>query len=85
MKVKTVYLWSNGNVVVLGVNGEQIAELQKNNIFDLRSVKEASDKDTRFYFGEWKQGQILFPWGEWRQMRIELNVTWIFDKDVAKT
>jgi len=71
MVVSKVYLWSNGNIMVFDEKGKQIPDLQRSDIFDLRSVKEASTKDTEFYFGKWKENLI------------KLEVSWLFNREIS--
>jgi len=68
MKVKEVYIFTNGLTVVFDENGNQVPELQQGNIFDMRKILESSDKDTKFYFSEFQK------WSK------ELDLKWIFEE-----
>lgn len=67
-KVKDVFIFTNGNVMVMDENGEQMSEYQ-GFILDVASkLAEACDKDTNFEISEWK---------DWRET---LDFSWWFEK-----
>lgn len=71
MRVNKVIIFTNGNIMTLNYEGEQIAECQ-GCIMDVEVVKNLNkycDEKTYFYFGDWEN-----------KSRTRLNLDWWFKK-----
>lgn len=67
-KVKDVFIFTNGNTMVMDVNGEQMPDYQGFILDIAPRLIEVCDKDTNFEFAKWK------GWSE------TANFSWWFEK-----
>jgi len=69
MKIKSVYMFANGNVMAFDEEGKQVLKCQ-GFLFDVvDNLKKYCDKDTKFFYGEWKKSSV------------ECNFSWWFLKE----
>ena len=66
MKIKSVHMFTNGSVMAFDKKDKQVPECQ-GFIFEIaNNLKKYCDKDTKFFYGEWKKTSI------------ECNFSWYF-------
>jgi len=75
MRLKTVYIWTNGNVIAFNEYGNQVPECQ-GFIFDKRvasNIRRFADEKTEFYFGRWFGVE-----------KMRCNFSWFWSKNVKE-